>query len=276
MQAIFDVVLPVFGIILTGYLAGRIKLLGPDSSEALNKFCYWFALPPVLFLGPARVPLEQVFNLPFIATFMGGVAITWLIALAVGVIAFRDRPAVIALALLSGTFSNAGYMGIPLFLAAFGPQGVLPAVIATVSYTLLLVATTVIIVEADLAGHGGAARAFVNVLKGLVKSPLIVAPLLGLAFTIVDTAGWEDLDPTTLPGRMRQQTEASLEGADVALGLVKAAAFGFIIAVMGCYQGYRARGGALGVGRAATYAVVSATVLILAVNYVITSLWPWG
>ena len=46
------------------------------------------------------------------------------------------------------------------------------------------------------------------------------ASLLGLAFTIVDTAGWEDLDPTTLPGRMRQQTEASLEGADVALFVI--------------------------------------------------------
>ncbi len=184
MRAIFDVILPVFGIILTGYFSGRIKLLGPDSSDALNKFCYWFALPPVLFLGPARVPLDQVFNLPFIATFMGGVAITWLIALVVGVIAFRDRPAVVALALLSGTFSNAGYMGIPLFLAAFGPEGVLPAVIATVSYTLLLVATTVIIVEADLAGQGGAFRAFGKVLKGLATSPLIVAPLSGLAFNV--------------------------------------------------------------------------------------------
>jgi malonate transporter len=184
MRAIFDVILPVFGIILTGYFSGRIKLLGPDSSDALNKFCYWFALPPVLFLGPARVPLDQVFNLPFIATFMGGVAITWLIALVVGVIAFRDRPAVVALALLSGTFSNAGYMGIPLFLAAFGPEGVLPAVISTVSYTLLLVATTVIIVEADLAGQGGAIRAFGKVLKGLATSPLIVAPLSGLAFNM--------------------------------------------------------------------------------------------
>ncbi len=184
MRAIFDVILPVFGIILTGYFSGRIKLLGPDSSDALNKFCYWFALPPVLFLGPARVPLDQVFNLPFIATFMGGVAITWLIALVVGVIAFRDRPAVVALALLSGTFSNAGYMGVPLFLAAFGPEGVLPAVISTVSYTLLLVATTVIIVEADLAGQGGALRAFGKVLKGLATSPLIVAPLSGLAFNL--------------------------------------------------------------------------------------------
>ncbi|WP_225207734.1 ribosome biogenesis GTPase Der [Novosphingobium huizhouense] len=50
------------------------------------------------------------------------------------------------------------------------------------------------------------------------------ASLLGLDFTIVDTAGWEDLDPETLPGRMRQQTEASLIGADVALFVIDARA----------------------------------------------------
>ncbi len=46
------------------------------------------------------------------------------------------------------------------------------------------------------------------------------AHLLGLDFTIVDTAGWEDDDPASLPGRMRAQTEASLKGADVALFVV--------------------------------------------------------
>jgi GTPase len=50
------------------------------------------------------------------------------------------------------------------------------------------------------------------------------ASLLGLEFTIVDTAGWEDDDPSSLPGRMRMQTEASLEGADVALFVVDARA----------------------------------------------------
>ncbi|MBX9883807.1 MAG: ribosome biogenesis GTPase Der [Novosphingobium sp.] len=50
------------------------------------------------------------------------------------------------------------------------------------------------------------------------------ANLLGMPFTIVDTAGWEDLDPETLPGRMRQQTEASLVGADVALFVIDARA----------------------------------------------------
>lgn len=50
------------------------------------------------------------------------------------------------------------------------------------------------------------------------------AHLLGLDFTIVDTAGWEDDDPESLPGRMRVQTEAALESADVALFVVDARA----------------------------------------------------
>lgn len=50
------------------------------------------------------------------------------------------------------------------------------------------------------------------------------AEIAGLQFTIVDTAGWEDEDDLTLPGRMRKQTEASLEGADAALFVVDARA----------------------------------------------------
>jgi len=48
------------------------------------------------------------------------------------------------------------------------------------------------------------------------------ATLLGLEFTVVDTAGWEDEDPDTLPGRMRAQTEVSLQGADIALFVIDA------------------------------------------------------
>lgn len=50
------------------------------------------------------------------------------------------------------------------------------------------------------------------------------AEIAGLQFTVVDTAGWEDEDALTLPGRMRKQTEASLEGADAALFVVDARA----------------------------------------------------
>jgi GTP-binding protein len=50
------------------------------------------------------------------------------------------------------------------------------------------------------------------------------ATLIGLEFTVVDTAGFEDEDPASLPGRMRQQTEAAVAGADVALFMIDARA----------------------------------------------------
>jgi phospholipid/cholesterol/gamma-HCH transport system permease protein len=58
---------------------------------------------------------------------------------------------------------------------------------------------------------------------------------------------------------------------DISSGLIKSAMFGFIIALMGCYHGFYSRGGAQGVGAATTNAVVSASILILAANYIMTA-----
>ena len=64
-----------------------------------------------------------------------------------------------------------------------------------------------------------------------------------------------------------------LEFEDVFIGLVKAAIFGFIITLMGCYHGYYSGRGAEGVGKATTNAVVSASILILIANYTVTALF---
>jgi phospholipid/cholesterol/gamma-HCH transport system permease protein len=64
-----------------------------------------------------------------------------------------------------------------------------------------------------------------------------------------------------------------LEPLDVISGLTKAAVFGFLITLMGCYNGYYSRGGAQGVGAATTNAVVSAAIMILVFNYIITAMF---
>jgi phospholipid/cholesterol/gamma-HCH transport system permease protein len=68
-----------------------------------------------------------------------------------------------------------------------------------------------------------------------------------------------------------KNTVTNLQFDDVSSGLIKAAAFGFIIAIMGCYHGFNSKGGAQGVGRATTNAVVSSAILILAANFALTS-----
>jgi len=70
-----------------------------------------------------------------------------------------------------------------------------------------------------------------------------------------------------------QSTWEFTQNMDVISGLVKAAVFGFIITLMGCYHGYTSKGGAQGVGKATTDAVVSASILILCFNYLLTMMF---
>jgi phospholipid/cholesterol/gamma-HCH transport system permease protein len=73
------------------------------------------------------------------------------------------------------------------------------------------------------------------------------------------------------PGSYIGQTADYLHSDDVVSGLIKAAVFGFTIALMGCYHGYHSRGGAEGVGTATTYSVVSASIMILLLDSALTS-----
>lgn len=183
MQAVVDVVLPVFGLIFTGLLAGRYGLLGQDSTEALNKFVYWFALPALFFVGMSRVPVRDVFNLAYIATFLGGVVISALVVVAVARVAFPARPAETAVAAFLGAFSNSGYMGIPFFLTAFGAAGQLPVIIASVLNGAVVVSGAAIAVELTLHRDRGLGRALTEVARAIVTNPLMVAMAGGIAWS---------------------------------------------------------------------------------------------
>ena len=110
-----------------------------------------------------------------------------------------------------------------------------------------------------------------RLLAGTIALPLlvVVADILGvMGGFIVSTLKLGFNVSTYLTNTMN-----FLQAEDVISGLVKAAVFGFLIALMGCYQGYHSRGGAQGVGAATTAAVVSASILILAFDYVLTELF---
>ena len=75
------------------------------------------------------------------------------------------------------------------------------------------------------------------------------------------------------PSNYIHQTWQYIEARDVESGLWKAAMFGFIITLMGCYNGFNSKGGAQGVGAATTNAVVAASILILISNYLLTGIF---
>lgn len=104
----------------------------------------------------------------------------------------------------------------------------------------------------------------------------LMLPVLVLIADIVGVFGGYLIGTYKLgfnPANYLQRTWEYLEAMDVISGLVKAAVFGFLIALMGCYNGFFSRGGAQGVGQATRNAVVSASILILVFNYLITELF---
>jgi phospholipid/cholesterol/gamma-HCH transport system permease protein len=109
-----------------------------------------------------------------------------------------------------------------------------------------------------------------------VLAAIITLPLLVLVADIIGVLGGYAVSVASLNfngSTYIRNTWQFMSDNDVLSGLIKAAIFGAVIALMGCYQGDRSKGGAGGVGRAATLAVVGAAVLILAFNYVLTSIF---
>jgi phospholipid/cholesterol/gamma-HCH transport system permease protein len=106
-----------------------------------------------------------------------------------------------------------------------------------------------------------------------ILAAVLVMPFLVLVSNALGVAGGWLLATQRLGFNSAQYlttTARYLEADDVISSLVKAGVFGFIIALMGCYHGYHSGGGAAGVGRATTNAVVSSFILILLANLIIT------
>lgn len=112
------------------------------------------------------------------------------------------------------------------------------------------------------------------VVPRLVAGALML-PLLVLVADVIGVLGGYLISVYKLgfnAGTYLQQTFRYLEIQDVLSGLIKAGVFGFLISLTGCYYGYYSNRGAAGVGRAATNAVVGASILILIMNYSLTAL----
>lgn len=109
-----------------------------------------------------------------------------------------------------------------------------------------------------------------------VWAAVLVMPLLVLFGDIIGIFGGYLVGVYKLgfnPANYINNTMNNLTSVAIVMGIVKAAVFGFVISIMGCYHGYRSKGGAQGVGEATTNSVVTSSILILILNYLITEIF---
>jgi hypothetical protein len=214
MEAILNVALPIFALIACGYIAGLIGVLGEDSTVALNAFVWWFALPALFFLSLSRVHFNDIFNVPFLIAYGGAFVFTYFLSMALAAIATGGRLGELSLHGIAAGFANVGYMGIPLCITAFGPEGALPATIAAVFGSTIMMALSVILVEIDLQSGNGLLNSLGKVIRAILRNPLLIASALGLT-----VAYFEIVVPVPLVNFLDMISKAAAPCALFAIGL---------------------------------------------------------
>jgi malonate transporter and related proteins len=187
MQAVLNSALPIFALILTGFICGFFGVFDKTATDNLNRFAIYLALPSLMFTAMSRITPDQIRQFGFAGAFFGGFAVTFAVAFAISRLRGR-RVANASIEGLDAGYSNVGFMGIPMCLLVFGPESAPASIIATLFTACVLFLFAIVIVEIDLQKAVSVWSTAARVARAILTSPLFVAPVAGLAVGLSGTS----------------------------------------------------------------------------------------
>jgi malonate transporter and related proteins len=177
-----DLILPVFAVIVTGWLAGYLRYVPRDLSDALIHFAYNVAMPALLIVTIAHEPARSLLAWRFLVAFGGGSLLCFLIVFA-ALRAFGGQGLAGAAMLgWAASMTNTGFVALPVLQATYGPRAVLPAAIATVFVAVVMFPAAVLMQELDPHGPGGSAFAPRKLARHVILNPMVLSTLVGIAW----------------------------------------------------------------------------------------------
>ena len=179
MKAVLQALLPLFSLILLGYLVGRLNLLGVKSGKVLNIFVMKIALPILIFGSISTQPFHTILNGPFLIAFLLTLLIPYLSSLLISRKCRSEPFSQSALRALTLSLPNTGYLGIPLLRAIYKEQGGLIASIASFLVVSIIIPTMIICEMEKKRDRKLGSRAVLICLK----NPLMIAAAFGIAFS---------------------------------------------------------------------------------------------
>lgn len=200
MTLVSGIVLPVFALVLTGFVAGKAGWMKDDAIAGLSTFVFTFAIPVLLFQSMATAKLPDAFPLAFFAAYYLPTLALFGVVLAMaggngrGLV---DR----TMTAMSASYSNVVMLGVPLVVASLGNAGDVPLVVILSTHAAVMFVLVTINAELGRGDAASIAALPLQTVRVLARNPIVVGLLLGIG---VNLAG------LTLPGTLAQT--ASLLG----------------------------------------------------------------
>src|ERR1700754_4242378 len=157
-MAVADLILPVFAIIITGWLAGWLGYISRSLADGLVHFAYNVAMPALLIVTIAQEPARNLLEWRFLLAFGGGSILCFmLVFLAVRTRLGRDTVSS-TMHGMAAAMTNTGFVALPILHSIYGQPAVLPAAVATIFVAAVMFPMTVILLEGARGAAGGPSK----------------------------------------------------------------------------------------------------------------------
>jgi malonate transporter and related proteins len=177
-------VLPVFAIIVTGWLAGWLGYLSRTLADALVHFAYNVAMPALLIVTIAQEPARNLLEWRFLLAFGGGSLLCFALVFLAARAGWKRDLAASTIYGMTAAMTNTGFVALPILHAVYGQPAVLPAAVATVFVAAVMFPITVILVESDKHTVREPSDRPAGLFKQILLNPMVLSTLIGLAWAI--------------------------------------------------------------------------------------------
>jgi malonate transporter and related proteins len=184
---IANLVLPVFAIIVTGWLAGWLGYISRSLADGLVHFAYNVAMPALLLVTIAQESARSFLEWRFLLAFGGGSILCFLLVFLAVRLGFGRGTASSTMYGMAAAMTNTGFVALPILHSIYGQPAVLPAAVATVFVAAVMFPAAVILLESEQGGKHGRIAPPLTLMKQILLNPMVLSTLIGLAWAI---AGW--------------------------------------------------------------------------------------
>ena len=178
-------ILPVFAVIVTGWIVGVTGYLSRTLSDALIHFAYNVAMPALLIVTIAQEPAHSLINWRFLVAFGGGSLLCFILVFGAASIQGSLGLASRTMRGMAASVTNTGFVALPVLQAIYGPRAVLPAAIATVFVAVVMFPIAVILLEVGGRDAQGARTPATVTVKHVVLNPMVISTLIGMILSVV-------------------------------------------------------------------------------------------
>ncbi len=194
METTFEIVLPVFGLVICGYLVGRSRIIDEAGIDGLTSFVFYVAIPVLLFRTVMRSAVPEAGDLAILIAYFGGCFIVFLLAYGIGRVMFRLPADELAIFGMGSMYGNTVMLGIPMAHAVFGDAGLVPILLIVGFHNPFLITCTAIFVEIGRGKKDGMRNVVRSSIATLIRNPVVLAILIAMAWRQFQVPFWTPVD----------------------------------------------------------------------------------